>query len=112
MRPPVLAAAGNCARVDLHVRQGVSGLGALRQYWGKTVPNGRPIIDETRELTSFFSCPPSREPEVFEKLSLDGDRSAFLFVVLIGEAERAYAWRTRTMVSISVPARVNLGISS
>ncbi len=60
-------------------------------HLGHTVPNGQPITDKATELTSFLFCPPSCEPEEFEDFSLDGDRVAFLMVVPITEAERAYA---------------------
>ena len=79
---------------------------------GNTVPNGRPIIDETRELTSFFSCPPSWEPEEFEKFSLDGDRAAFLFVVLIAEAERAYAIEPRLAARARIMEDTNDAVTS
>ena len=60
-------------------------------YWGHTVPNGQPITDAAEHLTSFFFLPPCCEIEDFQALSLDGDGVAFLMVVTITEAERAYA---------------------
>ena len=59
-------------------------------HWGHTVPNGEPIIDDS-EFTSFIFVPPSCETEEFEDFSVDGDHVAFLMVVPITEAERAYA---------------------
>ena len=60
-------------------------------HWGHTVPNGQPFNDEASEFTSLFFCPPSCEAEEFEEFNLDGDRVAFLMLVPITEAERAYA---------------------
>ena len=125
MRPPALQEPrpGIAARGLMYVKEFQAWVRPPVRTGGNTVPNGRPIIDETRELTSFFSCPPSWEPEEFEKFSLDGDRAAFLIVVLITEAKRPYAIeprlapRARIMEDtndgvVSGPARANLGISS